>query len=82
MNYRHTFGDGSRVTGTLAGNYNKTTFDRIATAPSPIAGLGITTPLFDVTQQLRFSDSQPRDKVTLDVNYARGPFTLSVTNTR
>jgi iron complex outermembrane receptor protein len=82
MNYRHTFGDGSRVTGTLAGNYNKTTFDRIATAPAPIAALGITTPLFDVTQQLRFSDSQPRDKVTLDVNYARGPFTLSVTNTR
>jgi len=82
MNYRHTFGDGSRVTGTLAGNYNKTTFDRIATAPGPIAALGITTPLFDVTQQLRFSDSQPRDKVTLDVNYARGPFTLSVTNTR
>jgi len=82
MNYRHTFHDGSRVTGTLAGNYNKTTFDRIATAPAPIAALGITTPLFDVTQQLRFSDSQPRDKVTLDVNYARGPFTLSVTNTR
>jgi len=82
MNYRHTFGDGSRVTGTLAGNYNKTTFDRIATAPAPIAALGITTPLFDVTQQLRFSDSQPRDKVTLDVNYSRGPFTLSVTNTR
>ncbi len=82
MNYRYTFGDGSRVTGTLAGNYNKTTFDRIATAPAPIAALGITTPLFDVTQQLRFSDSQPRHKVTLDVNYARGPFTLSVTNTR
>jgi iron complex outermembrane receptor protein len=82
MNFRHTFGDGGRVTGTLAGNYNKTTFDRIATAPAPIAALGITTPLFDVTQQLRFSDSQPRDKVTLDVNYARGPFTLSVTNTR
>lgn len=81
MNYRHSFGDGSRFTGTLAGNYNKTRFDRIAGTPAPIAALGITTPLFDVTQQLRFSDSQPREKVTLDLNYARGPFTLSVTNT-
>jgi len=82
MNYRHTFGDGSRIAGTLAGNYNRTTFDRIAPTPAPIAALGITTPLFDLTQQLRFSDSQPRDKVTLDLNYTRGPLTLSVTNTR
>ncbi|MBD8548855.1 TonB-dependent receptor plug domain-containing protein [Sphingomonas sp. CFBP 8760] len=82
MNYRRTFSDGSRFTGTLAGNYNRTEFDRIAPTPAPIAALGITTPLFDVTQQLRFSDSQPRDKVTLDLNYTRGPVTLSVTNTR
>ncbi|MEG8055211.1 TonB-dependent receptor [Sphingomonas aerolata] len=67
---------------TLAGNYNKTTFDRIAGTPAPIAALGITTPLFDLTQQLRFSDSLPRDKITLDLSYARGPFTFSVTNTR
>ncbi len=82
MNYRHSFGDGSRLTGTLAGNYNRTKFDRIAGTPLPVAALGITTPLFDVTQQLRFSDSQPREKVTLDLNYTRGPVTLSVTNTR
>jgi len=82
MNYRHRFGDRSRITATLAGNYNKTTFDRIAGTPAPIAALGITTPLFDLTQQLRFSDSLPRDKITLDLSYARGPFTFSVTNTR
>lgn len=82
INYRHQFGDGSTFSGTLAGNYNKTRFDRIAGTPAPLAALGITTPLFDLTQQLRFSDSLPRDKVVLDLNYARGPFTLSVTNTR
>ncbi len=82
MNYRHRFGDGSRLTATLAGNYNKTAFDRIAGTPAPIAALGVATPLFDLTQQLRFSDSLPRDKVTLDLNYVRGPFTLSLTNTR
>lgn len=82
LNYRHRFGDGSRLGLTLAGNYNKTTFDRIAGTPAPIAALGITTPLFDLTQQLRFSDSLPRNKVTLDLNYTRGPFSVSLTNTR
>ena len=82
INARHRFGDGSRFTGTLAGNYNKTRFDRIAGTPAPLAALGISTALFGLTQQLRFSDSLPRDKVTLDLNYTRGPFSLSVTNTR
>ncbi|HEX8556424.1 MAG TPA: TonB-dependent receptor, partial [Sphingomonas sp.] len=82
VNARHAFGDGSVLSGTMAGNYTKTKFDRIAGTPGPIAALGITTPLFDLTQQLRFSDSLPRSKVTLDLNYARGAFALSVTNTR
>lgn len=82
VNARHGFGDNSVLSGTLAGNYTKTKFDRIAGTPAPIAALGITTPLFDLTQQLRFSDSLPRSKVTLDLNYARGPFTVSLTNTR
>lgn len=73
---------GGLFTGTLAGNYNRTEFDRIAGTPPALAALGITTPLFDLTQQVRFSDSLPRTKATLDLNYARGPFTLSVTNTR
>ncbi|MBD8546772.1 TonB-dependent receptor plug domain-containing protein [Sphingomonas sp. CFBP 8760] len=81
VNYRTRIADGM-FSGTLAGNYNKTVFDRIAGTPAPLAALGITTPLFDVTQQLRFSDSLPRTKVTLDLNYSRGPLAISLTNTR
>jgi iron complex outermembrane receptor protein len=82
VNARHRFNDGSLFTGTLAGNYTKTAFDRIAGTPAPLAALGITTPLFDLTQQLRFSDSLPRTKASLDLNYTRGRVTLSVTSTR
>ncbi|MBM3928660.1 MAG: TonB-dependent receptor, partial [Sphingomonadales bacterium] len=82
VHYRHRFADGASLSGTLAGNYTKTRFDRIAGTPAPLAALGITTPLFDLTQQLRFSDSLPRDKVVLDLNYVRGPVSLSMTNTR
>ncbi len=81
VNYRTRVADGM-FSGTLAGNYNKTDFDRIAGTPAPLAALGITTPLFDLTQQLRFSDSLPRTKMTLDLNYSRGPFAISLTNTR
>lgn len=81
VNYRARVADGV-FSATLAGNYNKTTFDRIAGTPAPLAALGLTTPLFDLTQQLRFSDSLPRNKVTLDVNYSHGPFAISLTNTR
>ena len=80
--WRHAFEDGGRLNATLAGNVSETTFDRIAGTPAPLAALGITTPLFDLTQQLRFSDSLPADKVTLDLDYARGPFSVSLTNTR
>ena len=69
INYRRQFELGGALTGTFAGNYNTTDFDRIAGTPAPIAALGITTPLFDLTQQLRYSDSQPRDKLMLNLNY-------------
>ena len=82
MNYRHRFADSSQLTATLAGNYNNTDFDRITDTPAPLAALGVTTPLFDLTQQLRFSDSLPRSKVTLDLNYIRGPLSIGVQNTR
>ncbi|MBX7483331.1 TonB-dependent receptor plug domain-containing protein [Qipengyuania qiaonensis] len=82
MNYRHQFADSSELTATLAGNYNTTEFDRIADTPAPLAALGVTTPLFDLTQQLRFSDSLPRSKVTLDLNYISGPLSIGVQNTR
>lgn len=82
VSYRRGFANGSHLTGTLAGNVSQTAFDRIAGTPAPLVALGLTTPLFDLTQQLRFSDSLPGDKVTLYLNYARGPFSASLTNTR
>ncbi|MEN5290574.1 TonB-dependent receptor plug domain-containing protein [Stenotrophomonas lactitubi] len=82
VNHRAQFAWGGRLDTTLTGNYNTTSFDRIAGTPAPIADLGITTPLFDTTQQLRFSDSMPRDKIALGFTYAQGPFAATLTNTR
>ncbi|MEV4934155.1 TonB-dependent receptor [Sphingobium sp. LMA1-1-1.1] len=65
----------------LAGNYNKTSFDHIAGTPPALAALGITTPLLDLTQQVRISDSQPRSKIVMNLNWTSGDFSFGVTNT-
>jgi iron complex outermembrane receptor protein len=73
--------DFGKLAVLLAGNYNKTKLDRVAGTPAPLAALGITTPLFDLTQQVRITDSQPRSKVLLNLNWSSGDFTVGLTNT-
>ena len=60
-----------RITGTLAANYNDTKLDRIAGTPAPIAALGVSAPLFDLTQQVRVAESTPKDKIALGLNWKR-----------
>lgn len=80
-NARFPFATGT-LTGTLAANFNRIRLTRVAGTPTPLAALGITTPLFDLTQQVRLIDSQPRDKLLLSLAYQSGPTTIRLTNTR
>jgi iron complex outermembrane receptor protein len=80
--YRRDLGDLGALTTTLAANFNETKFDRIAGTPPALAALGITTPLFDLTQQVRFSDSMPKSKVTLNFNWAHDKWAVNLTGTR
>lgn len=79
--YRQELGNAGVLVTTLAANYNKTRFDRIAGTPAALAALGITTPLFDLTQQVRFSDSQPRDKISLNLSWTRDNLSVELVNT-
>lgn len=76
------FADAGRLTVTFAGNYNETDVTRIAPTPARLSSLGITTPLFDLTQVVRLSSAQPRDKVSLDLTWNRGNWSVSLKNTR
>ena len=60
------------LTTTVAANFNKTKLDRIAPTPAPLAAIGITAPLFDLTQQVRVTESTPKDKLALGFNWKRG----------
>lgn len=80
--YRQQLGDLGMLTTTFAANFNKTSFDRVAGTPAAIAALGITAPLVDNTQQVRLSQSTPKDKETLNFAWTRGRWSLNLTNTR
>ncbi|PZQ55679.1 MAG: TonB-dependent receptor [Phenylobacterium zucineum] len=80
--YRHEFGGWGSMTATLAANFNSTKFDRIAGTPPQLAALGITAPLFDLTQQVRTRSATPKDKIMLNLAWERGPLTVNLTNTR
>lgn len=62
--YRHELGGWGSMTATLAANFNSTKFDRIAGTPPQLAALGITAPLFDLTQQVRTRSATPRSAST------------------
>ncbi len=70
--------DWGSLTTTVAANINKTKLDRIAPTPAPLAAIGITAPLFDLTQQVRVTESTPKDKLTLGFNWQRGDWTANL----
>ena len=69
--YRLRMPEQGALSVTAAANYNKTTINRIAATPRPLSNLGIVTPLYDLTQQVRLTDASPRDKYVLGVNWKK-----------
>ncbi len=64
VTWSHDFGSAGALSATLGGETTtKPEFDRIAGTPAALTALGITAPLFDLTQQVRFTNSMPKDKV-------------------
>ena len=69
---------GGQLATVLAANYNKTKLDRIAGTPAPLTALGISAPLFDLTQQVRVTDSSPKDKFSLGFNWKKRDWTTNL----
>ncbi|MEQ1818360.1 MAG: TonB-dependent receptor [Terricaulis sp.] len=67
---------------TAAYNYNETEATRIAPTPSQVTALGITTPLFDITERTRLERGTPRDKFALGANWHVGRFQVNLNATR
>jgi iron complex outermembrane recepter protein len=87
LTLRHRQGLGTNnalgsLTTTFGGMVNRSTFDRIARAPAQVANIGVTTPLFDLTQQVRFTTSQPKDKFSLAFDWTWQQLSVNLTGIR
>ncbi|WP_448661996.1 TonB-dependent receptor plug domain-containing protein [Sphingomonas sp. CJ20] len=80
--YAAALSDWGKLRLTAAYNRNTTRLRRVASTPSQITGLGITTPLFDINERTRVEYGQPKDKVALGANLKAGIFTLDARTTR
>lgn len=80
--YRIKLQQAGNLTINAAANRNQTSIDRIAATPAPLARLGIDTPLYDLTQQVRLTDASPRDKYLLGLSWKMGAWTVNMNNTR
>lgn len=80
--YRFQLKSAGALTVTAAGNYNQTGIKRIAGTPAQLKAIGLSTTMFDTTQQVRLTDASPKDKYLLGLKWQRGPFTVNLNNTR
>lgn len=78
--WRHKLADGT-LSLTFGGTAAHSRFRRIAGTPAPLAALGIGTVLFDLTQQIRFTTSIPRDKGFVALAWEGKRFGVSLVNT-
>lgn len=80
--HRLKLGERGRLTTTLGMTFLDTEFTRIAPTPAALAALGSTTPLYDLSQQVRLASSQPKDKIVLGLGWDWGKFSFLLRNVR
>ena len=63
---------------TLTGGFNSntTTLTRVSPTPPSVAALGITTPLFDVTERIRATRGQPRNNLQASATWDIGRWSV------
>jgi len=65
-----------KLTVTAGYNYNTTTLTRVRPTPASVTALGITTPLFDITERIRATRGQPRTNAQLSFAWDYRRFTF------
>ena len=79
---RLDLGTSGRLTLTGGYNHNETTLKRVAPTPASVIALGITQPLFDITERIRVTRGQPRDNFQLSAGWDLGKFSVLVRGVR
>ncbi len=80
--YRFETDSAGRFTFTVGYNHNDTKLTRVRPTPASVLALGITTPLFDVTERIRVTRGQPKDNAQLTLGWNLGRFSFLLRNVR
>jgi iron complex outermembrane receptor protein len=73
---------GQRVTFTAGANINRTKVTRFNPTPPQLAAVGVTTPLFDLTERIRMEKAQPKDVVNVSAAYDLSKWSFLVRTVR
>jgi len=71
-----------KLTLTAGYNHNETSLTRVSPTPASVLALGITQPLFDLTERIRVTRGQPRDNLQLSAGWDLGRFSLLLRGVR
>ncbi|MDP2138891.1 MAG: TonB-dependent receptor [Candidatus Didemnitutus sp.] len=84
VNARYTWNTENlgKVTATAAFNVNETSVEKIRATPTQLAGIGVTTPIFDLTERVRMEEGTPKNVVNLNANWEYQKFTVNLRNIR
>lgn len=80
--YRLRMADWGSLNVTGSGNYNETEIKQIAATSPKLTSLGVTTPLYDMTQQVRLTDASPKSKIVLGLSWKKDQWTVNLNNIR
>ena len=73
---------GDKLTFTGGLNYNDTKVTKTKATPPQLAAIGVTTPLFDLTERIRMERGNPRDVYNLAATYDVNQWSFLVRNIR
>lgn len=80
--YRFNLNGAGKLTLTAGYNHNETKFTRVRATPASVTALGITQPLFDITERIRVTRGQPADNAQLAANWNLGRFSVLLRGVR
>ncbi len=82
LRYIHRTDRLGKWTFTAGANFNDTNVEGIKPTPPQLAALGVTTPIFDLTELVRVEEGAPKDVINLNVNWQWEKFTVNLRNIR
>ena len=82
LRYKMNLKELGKLTLTASANHGSTKVTKFKPTPPQLAALGITTPLFDLTEKIRMEKGQPRDVLNFIANYEINKFSFQLRQVR